>query len=133
MMKNRLEALEKIERLYKQMHDLAVWRLAALERERDELVEDHRAILAAMERDTFAFGPLATGAARRIRALEVKIAAANAECDAQAKKALEQGTRAKLADRALGEVEARHRDQQQRKDLAELIEASLRNSKSSSA
>ena len=132
-MKDRLESLEKIERLYKQMHDLAVWRLTALERERDQLVEDHRAMLAAMESDTLAYGGLAAAAVRRIRALEVKIAAANAECDAQAKRALQQGTRAKLADRVLSDLEARHRDQQQRKDLADLIDASLRNANSSSA
>ncbi len=132
-MKNRLESLAKIERLYKQMHDLAVWRLSALERERDKLVEDHRAMLAAMEGDTLAYGGLAAAAVRHIRSLEVKIAAANAECAAQAKRALEQGARAKLADRALSDLEARHRDQQQRKELADLIDASLRNANSSSA
>ncbi len=132
-MRKRLEALRKIERLHKQMHDLAVWRLAALERERDGLVEDHRAMLAAMDGGALSYGAPAAASLRRIRAMEIKIAAAKAECDAQTKQTLEQGTRAKLADRALGSVEALYREQKQRKELAELIDASLRNSKSSPA
>ena len=70
---------------------------------------------------------------RRIRALEREIAAAAAEYEAQTRRAIDQGTRAKLADRARESVEAKYREQNQRRELAELIERSLRNPKSSSA
>jgi hypothetical protein len=130
--KKKLEALAKIERLHRQMHDLAVWRLAELESARAGLTEDHRAMLAAMDGGVLSCGAPAVAATRRLRALEVKIVAAEAQCAAQAKRAFEQGARAKLADRALGDVEARYRDQKQRKELAELIDASLRNPQSSS-
>ena len=70
---------------------------------------------------------------RRIRALEREIAVAAAEYEAQTRRALDQGTRAKLADRARESVDARYRDQEQRKELAELVERSLQNPKSSSA
>ncbi len=132
-MKKRLEALEKIERLQRQMHDLAVWRLTALGRERDDLVENHRAMLDAMGSGIAAYGAPAAAAMRRVRALERQIAAAAAEHEAQTRRAIDQGARAKLADRARESADARYRDQRQRKELAELIENSLRNPKSSSA
>ncbi len=68
-MKKRLEALEKIERLQKQMHDLAVWRLNALGRERDELADNHREMWQAMGRGVAAYGPPAAAAMRRIRSV----------------------------------------------------------------
>jgi len=133
-MKRRLEALERIERLQKQMHDLEVCRLAALDRERRELSADHRAMLAAIGgAGVAAFGPPAAAAMRRIRALERRIAAAEAEHAAQTRRAIHQGARAKLADRARESVDARYRDQQRRKELAELIERSLGAPKSSPA
>lgn len=132
-MKKRLEALEKIERLQKQMHDLAILRMTALGRERDDLAENHRAMFEAMGRGIAAYGAPAAAAMRRIRALERQIAAAAAEYEAQTRRAIDQGVRAKLADRARESADARYRDQRQRKELAELIENSLRNAKSSSA
>lgn len=132
-MKKRLDALAKIERLHKQMHDLAVWRQAALEREREGLVEDHRAMLEAMSEGSIAYGPAAVAGSRRVRALETQIAAAENECAAQTKRTRDQGARAKLAVRALERVEAHHREQKERKDLADLIDASLHKSKASPA
>lgn len=90
-------------------------------------------MLAAMDGGAMSYGAPALAATRRIRSLEVKIAAAEAECAAQTKRVFEQGTRAKLADRALDDAEARYRETRERKELAELIDSSLRNPKSSSA
>ncbi len=132
-MRKRLDALERIERLQKQMHDLAVWRMTALGRERDDLAENHREMLEAMGRGLVSYGPPAAAATRRVRALEMQIAAAAAEYDALARRAFDEGARAKLADRARENADARYREQKQRKELAELIENSLRNPKSSSA
>lgn len=132
-MKKRLKSLEKIERVQRQMHELAVWRLTALARERDDLTENHLAMLDATQNGVAAYGNLAAAAMRRIRALEREIAVAAAEYEAQTRRALDQGTRAKLADRARESVDARYRDQEQRKELAELVERSLQNPKSSSA
>jgi transcriptional antiterminator len=65
--------------------------------------------------------------------LEREIAAAEAEVEAQKRRAIDQGTRAKLADRARESLEVKYREHNERKELADLIERSLRNSKSSSA
>ena len=132
-MKKRLESLEKIGSLQKQMHDLEVWRLNALGRKRDDLIEAHREMLAAMGSGVAAYGAPAAAALRRIRAVEREIAAVAAEHEAQTRRAIDRGARAKLADRARGSVDALYRDQKQRKELMELIERSLANPKSSSA
>ena len=70
---------------------------------------------------------------RRIRRLEAEIAAAEAAYAAQSRQAFREGARAKLAERAHDGLEAKYRDQKQRKELAELIERSLGKPPSSSA
>ena len=132
-MRRRLERLEKIGALQKQLHDLAVWRLAELEQRRDGLADDHRAMWKAIGIGLAAYGEPAAAALRRIRRLEEEIVAAEADCAAQARQALDQGARSKLADRAREGLEAKLRDQRQRRELADLIERSLRKPPSSSA
>src|SRR5271156_2925491 len=99
-MKKRLDKLEQIDRLQRRLHDLSVWRLAALGQQRDQLTKAHVEMLDAVGTGWFAFGRPAAAATRRIRALEVEIAAAKGDYDAQAQHSLEQGVRARLANRA---------------------------------
>jgi hypothetical protein len=132
-MRRRLDSLERIGALQKQLHDKAVWRLAELERQRDGLAEDHRAMWRAMGEGLAAYGQPAAAALRRILRLEQEIGAANAACADQSRRALEQGARAKLVDRAHERLEAKYRDQSERRELADLIEQTLRKPPSSSA
>jgi hypothetical protein len=132
-MRRRLESLEKIGALQKQLHDKAVWRLAELERQRDGLAEDHRAMWSAMGSGLSAYGQPAAAALRSILRLEQDIVAAEAACANQSRHAMDQGARAKLADRAREGLEAKFRDQSERRELADLIEQTLRKPPSSSA
>jgi len=132
-MKRRLEALARIGKLQKQLHELAAWRLAQIGRRRDALVEDERAMWEAMGEGLSAYGPPAEAAMGRIRRIEAEIAAAEAAYAAQSRHAFKEGARAKLAERAHDGLEAKYRDQNQRKALAELIEHSLGKPPSSSA
>jgi hypothetical protein len=132
-MKRRLEVLARIGKLQKRLHELATWRLAQIGRRRDGLVEDERAMWEAMGEGLSAYGRPAEAAMRRIRGIEAEIAAAEAAYDAQSGHAFKEGARAKLAERAHDELEAKYRDQNQRKALAELIEQSLGKPPSSSA
>ena len=132
-MKRRLDALARIGKLRKQLHELAGWRLAQIGRRRDGLVADERAIWRAMGEGVCAYGPPAEVGMRRIRRLEAEIAAAEAAYAAQSRRAFREGARAKLAERAHDGLEAKYRDQKQRKELAELIERSLGKPPSSSA
>jgi len=132
-MKRRLESLARIGKLQKQLHELASWRLAQIGRRRDGLAADERAVWDAMGQGLAAYGPPAEAAMRRIRRLEAEIAAAEAAYAAQSRQAFREGARAKLAERAHEDLEAKYRDQQQRRDLADLIERSLRKPPSSPA
>jgi hypothetical protein len=132
-MKRRLEALARIGKLQKQLHELASWRLAQIGQRRDGLVEDERAMWEAMGEGLSAYGAPAEAAMRRIRRIETEIAAAEAAYAAQSRHAFKEGARAKLAERAHDGLEAKLRDQNQRRALAELIERSLDKPPSSSA
>jgi len=132
-MRRRLESLARIGGLHKQLHELAEWRLAEIGRRRDELARDERAMWSAIGAGLSAYGAPAEAALRRIRGLEAEIAAAEAEYAAQSQRAFKQGARAKLAERAHEDLEAKYRDQQQRKELAELIERTLGKPPTSSA
>ena len=132
-MKRRLETLARIGKLRKQLHELASWRLAQIGQRRDGLVEDERAMWEAMGEGLSAYGATAEAAMRRIRRVEAEIAAAEAAYAAQSRQAFKEGARAKLAERAHDELDAKYRDQSERKALVELIEHSLGKPPSSSA
>jgi hypothetical protein len=132
-MKRRLEALARIGKLQKQLHKLASWRLAQLGARRDQLAEDERAMLQALGDGVSAYGGPAEAGLRRIWGVEAEIADADADYAAQSRQAFAQGARAKLAERVHDGLDARYRDQKQRKELAELIERSLGKPPSSSA
>jgi hypothetical protein len=132
-MKRRLETLARIGKLRKQLHELASWRLAQIGQRRDGLVDDERAMWEAMGEGLSAYGATAEAAMRRIRRVEAEIAAAEAAYAAQSRQALKEGARAKLAERAHDELDAKYRDQSERKALAELIEHALGKPPSSSA
>ena len=132
-MKRRLEVLARIGKLQRELHELASWRLAQIGRRRDGLVEDQRAMWAAMGDGLSAYGAPAEAALRRIRRIETEIAAAEAAYAAQSRQAFTEGARAKLAERAHDGLEAKYRDQNERKALAELIGHTLGKPSSSSA
>jgi hypothetical protein len=123
--KKRLEKLQRIERLQRRLHDLSVWRLATLGRQRDQLTNAHLEMLDAVGTGLLAFGPPAAAATRRIRSLEVEITVAKGGYEEQAKRSLEQGVRSRLADRAREAAAADLRADLEKRTLSELIEWSL--------
>jgi len=131
-LKKRLDKLKRIDRLQRHLHDLSVWRLAALGRQRDQLANTHLEMLDAVENGLLAFGRPAAAANRRIRALEVEIATAKGSYEEQAKRSLEQGVRSRLADRAREGAAADLRADVEKRTLLELIEWSLQRPNSGS-
>jgi hypothetical protein len=130
--KKRLDKLRRIDRLQRLLHDQSGWRLASLGQQRDLLTSAHLEMLDAMGSGLLAFGPPAAAATRRIRALEVEIAAAQSGYDEQAKRSLEQGVRSRLADRAREAAAAELRTDLEKRTLSELIEWSVQQAISAS-
>ena len=132
-MKKRLDSLENIKQLQAKLHDLTVWRLAAIGQQRDALEKTQRDMIDAIDREAMAHGALLAGATRRLRAVDRQIATAKDNYEAQSQRVLDQGARAKLAERLVAGVAVKVRAQQERKDLADLIERTLHGKTSSSA
>ena len=133
-MKRRLEALARIGKLQKQLHELAAWRLAQIGRRRDGLVEDERAMWRGDGRGPFA--PTVRRPKRRCGASagsKRRSPPPRPPTPPSRARPFKEGARAKLAERAHDGLEAKYRDQKQRKALAELIERSLGKPPSSSA
>lgn len=132
-MRNRLKSLEKISQLQSKLHDLTLWRLAAIDQQRDALEQTQQAMIDAMDRDMIGHGALAAAATRRLRAVDRQIAVAKADYQAQSRRVVDQGARAKLAERLVEGADAEYRARKDRKDLGDLIERSLGGKPSSSA
>jgi len=132
-MKQRRKSLEKILLLQDQLHKLSAWKLAALDQQRAALEETQKATIEAIDRDAIANGILVASATHRLRGIDKQIAVVKAQHVKQAQVALEQGVRTKLAERLVEKVDAKHRKQQERSDLGDLIERSLGKNSASSA
>ena len=132
-MKQRRKSLGKILRLQDQLHKLSTWKLAALDQKRVALEEAQKATIEAIDRDAMMNGVLVAGATRHLRGIDRKIEAVKAQHVAQAQLAREQGARAKLAERLVESADAKHRKQQERSDLGDLIERSIAKGSASSA
>jgi len=123
--KERLDKLKRIERLQKRLHDLSIWRLTALARQKDKLAGAHGEMLDALRDGLMAYGGPAAAGTRRIRGLEVEMAAAQINFDAHAEETRDHGVRSRLADRAVDAAAVQYRREVEKKGLAELIEWTL--------
>lgn len=119
--------------LQEQLHKLSTWKLAALDQQRAALEETQQAMIEAIDRHAITNGFLVASATNRLRGVDRQIAVVKAQHVKQAQVALEQGARAKLAERLVEKVEVKHRKQQERNDLGDLIERSLGKNSASSA
>jgi hypothetical protein len=125
-LKPKLDKLKRIERTQRRLHDLSQWKLTTLTRERDDLVQTHEAMLAAISEGLLSFGGAAAAGSRRIRALEVELNLARIVHATQAKRTLEHGARSRLADRVVEAAAARHRAESEQRGLEELIAWTVR-------
>ncbi len=124
-MRQRRKSLAKILLLQDQLKNLNAWKLAALDQHRAALEESQRATIEAIDRDAMSNGILVNSATRRLRNIDRQIATVKTEHLAQTQRAQEQAMRARLAERLVENVEAKHRMRQERADLADLIERSV--------
>ncbi len=124
-MKNKIKNLERIERLRKRMHEIAVWRQAAAALEKDKLTTAHAEMIEALGDGLMSYGAPAAAGTRRVRGIERQLAHADTLEKELASRTLEQGRMAKLADTMLGAARDVWRDKVDRRSLEELIEASL--------
>jgi len=124
-MKKRLDALKNIGRLQAKMRDLGQWRLSALERRQAVLGEDLQALFAALQSEDLAYGPQAALSTRRAWSLQKRLDALKGESAGLRSKAQAHAIRAKVAEEAAEAAAKAYREQNERKELALLIEGAL--------
>jgi len=124
-MKKRVDSLARIGKLASQMHELGRWRLTAIEHEQATLSGDLRSAFEALEEGELAYGAQAKLSARRIRSLQKRLDALERECHEVSRAARVHGIRARLAEQAAETAGKAFREQEARKDLADLVERTL--------
>jgi hypothetical protein len=124
-MRRKIERLERIERLRKRLHELSAWRLAVVAQEREKLAAAHAEMIEALGEGVMAYGPASVAGTRRVRSIEREIAIAVVIETDLAKRALNDGRLAKLADSYLDAARGEWRDGEERRSLEELIDATL--------
>jgi hypothetical protein len=121
-MNARLQKVRRIGHLQQRLRDLSLWRLSALDQQRDQLSDARAEMLRAMSDGLFAFGSAAAAASRRICAIEMELENANSVHELQSRQALEHGVRLQLALAALRAVTEQSVRNRQSHELAEAIE-----------
>jgi hypothetical protein len=124
-MRRKIEQLERIERLRKQLHELSAWRLAVVTQEKEKLAATHKEMLEAMGEGLMAYGPASAAGTRRVRRIETELAQAGKVEKALERRTLDDGRMAKLAEGSLDAARESFRDQQERRSLEEMIDATV--------
>ena len=124
-MKKHVDSLARIGRLASRMHELGKWRLSAIQQQQASLSDDLRAVFKALESGELAYGAQAKLGARRIRGLQKRLDALERESEQVQRVAHVQGMRAKLAEHAAETADKACREQEARKELADLVERTL--------
>jgi hypothetical protein len=123
--REKLQQLQRIERLRRRLHEMSAWQLARVQWEREKLAANHAEMIEALSEGFMSYGPLSMAGTRRVRSIEREIAIAAAIERDMEKRALEDGRLAKLADRRLAAVREVWREAGERRSLEDLIEATI--------
>ena len=130
-MKQRIKSLNRVHGLQKQLYHLSVWRLNMLEAKTASLEESRDELIESMGSNPLVQGRLARLMGRRLSSIEQQISSAKAARIPQAREALDQAGRLRLAERLLDRAYSDHRALSERRLLSELIERTLPRKKSS--
>ncbi len=130
-MKQRIKSLNRLRRLQKQLYHLSVWRLNMLEAKTAVLQASRDEMIEAMGSDPAFRGGVARLMGRRLNSIEQQLSSVAAARAPQAREALDQGGRLRLAERLLEKADSDHRTLGERQLLSELIERTLPRKKSS--
>jgi hypothetical protein len=124
-LRDKLQQLQRIERLRRRLQETSAWQLARVQCERGRLAAIHAETLEALSEGFMSYGPLSMAGTRRLRSIEREIAIVDAVEKDMEKRALEDGRLAKLADRRLAAAREVWREAGERRSLEELIDATI--------
>jgi hypothetical protein len=121
-MASRLRAIQRILAVQAQLHRLAQWKLADLERREDALQERHESLLRFVDKDG-SYGALFSNTLmRRLHGISEEKAKVVAEKHEQADKTLEELRRVGQMQRLTAGLEEEARQEHERQELREILE-----------
>jgi len=122
----RLKKIERILAVQKRLHQLAEWRLAELDREKAELIDGQKALVAALNHDAQLQGLFVEAMARRLSALARETDRVNQARNAQFRRLVEEGLRLKRTERMTAGVRRDYRTSQSKQGFENLLETLAR-------
>ncbi|MGQ7792553.1 hypothetical protein ACUN0C_09110 [Faunimonas sp. B44] len=124
-MADRLESLERIVGLQRQLHRMAEWRLAELERRRAENDEAQRVLVEALGGDAALHGLFVAPMASRLRSLAVEGERIGRDVDRCRAELLDVSRRLKQAERVAAALAVESLRKSEAEQLREVIEQCL--------
>ena len=121
-MKKRLESIERIADVQRQLRRLAEAKLGELERRQTALQASRQELVGALNGDTHLHGLFVEAMARRVRSISSDIAQVERVKQAQAKRLLEQTGKLKRVERVASSLDRQYQVALEKRDLAELID-----------
>jgi hypothetical protein len=124
-MRQRLKSLKRVLSVQKDMHRLAEWRFAKLERQLQMLHAERRRLLSHLDDERFFGTPFAKPILERLRALDEAEARLTRERDEQRQILLEDARRIGQVSHATEAVEEHCQRDDEKRELEAAIEAAL--------
>ena len=125
-MDRRLRKIERVLAVQQQLHRLAEWRLAGLDRERRELQASEVQLVAALNQDEKLQGVFVEAMARRIAAIARDGERVNRAREVQGRRLFEEGRKLKMVERMNDRVRREYRKAFARHGFGELLETLAR-------
>jgi hypothetical protein len=119
---NRLRAVQRILSVQAQLHRLAQWKLAGLERREDALQERHESLLRFVDEDGAYAALFGDALMRRLRSISEEKAQVSTAKHEQAEKTLEELRRVGQMQRMGDELEDEARQERERQELRDILE-----------
>jgi hypothetical protein len=121
-MNRRLRKIERLLALQEQLHRLAEWKLAALDRKKAELASDQASLVGALNRDDPLHGVFIEAMARRLNALAREADRVNRARAAASRRLTEEGLTLKRAERMTVRVRRQYEEILGKRGFADLID-----------
>ena len=121
-MKKRLESMERVVDVQRQLRRMAEVKLAELERRAAALSASRHELVNALNGDNELHGLFTGAMARRVRSVSAELAELERVKDAQSKRLLDQTGRLKRAERVVSSLEKEYEAELEKRNLADLID-----------
>ncbi len=120
---DRTKKIERLLTIQGKIHRLAEWRLASLDRKRDELAEDRAELVAALNEDRSLQGLFVDAMARRLTILARENDRLARAREAQHRRLLEEGLRLKRFERATGKAHRNRQELERKRGFQAILDA----------